>query len=278
MAYFYGIHYSDASCGLSRSSYMPRYNNVLVPMFCRCVGDPDCPVRATIIRELGFSGDKRAVPAIIHTLNDPEFDGGWLAEEALGRLGDERAVEPLIQRIRSGRAGAHALYALAGIGSPKAINCLCDVLANNKSEHMREQSGIALGWVKPKRTSVATLERAYHSDAAIRVRIFSACALELGNHDEGCFQFMANQLKSQDLQARRAAAECVCFRLGMGRRTTPLIIQTLRDDDEETASYAWEELDKDLNDGTITYSIQHENFKAIADEYEALWEKVKGKE
>ena len=278
MAYFYGIHYSDASCGLSRRVYIPRYNDVLVPLFCRCVGDPNCRKRATIIRELGLSGDKRAVPVLLHALNDPAEHVRQMAASALGNLGDERAVEPLIQKIRSGRAGVSALYALSAIGSPKAINCLCEVLANNKSEHMREQSGIALGWVKPKRTSVAALKRAYHSDAAIRVRIFSACALELGNHDQGCFQFLADQLDSQDLQARRAAAECVCFRLGIGHRTTPLIIQTLRDDDEETAWYAWEELDKHFSDGTITYSPRHENFKAIADEYEAMWEKVKGQQ
>lgn len=272
MAYFYGVHYSTASCGLSRRSYMPRHNDVLVPLFCRCVNDPECPARSDIIRELGFSGDRRAVPALIQALNDPTF--GCPAAAALGQLKDERAVEPLIARVRAGRAGPYTLYALSAIRTPRAIDCLCDVLANDKSQHMREHSAIALGWVKPGRHREA-LQRAWRGDPDMRVRIFSACTLELQQHDEGTFQFIVRQLKSRDLQARRAASECICFRLEMSSRTILLIIQTLRDDDEETAGYAWEELDKHLADETIFYSSEHKDFKGIADQYESLWNRVK---
>jgi len=252
MAYFYGMHYSDASCGLSRRPYIPKHNDVLVPLFIRCLYNPNCHVRSTIVKELGLSGDARAVPAVIHALDDL----GEAAEEALWRLRDERAVEPLIARIREGKATAYAL--------------------DHTSVSMRMEAAHCLGWRRDLGRSRAALERAYRDDPAIPVRIYSACALVKERHDEDRFGFIVNHLKSRDLDARRAAAECICFSMPMTQRTVPIIIQILRDDDEGTASSAWEQLDKHLDDGTITYALEHKQWKALADEYETLWERVKG--
>jgi hypothetical protein len=66
------------------------------------------------------------------------------------------------------------------------------------------------------------------------------------------------------------------FRIPWTQRTVPLVIRTLRYPDEEAAGFAWEELEKHLNDGSVTCTTMHENFNSLADEYEALWRKVKG--
>ncbi len=86
---------------------------------------------------------------------------------------------------------------------------------------------------------------------------------------------LVQHLDSKNLGARRAAAECISFRMPMTRRTVPIMIQIMRDADAQTASIAWEELEKHVNDGTVTYATSHERWGTVANEYEALWKRVK---
>lgn len=117
----------------------------------------------------------------------------------------------------------------------------------------------SMRWAKSR----TVLASAFSADPSRRVRIF--CAYAITSLDlEDKFPYLITHLK----------AECLYFRLSPPyARTFPLMIQTLRDDDSEAGGIAWEELDKHLNDGSVnSYS---EDRKGMADEYQALWDKLR---
>ncbi len=84
-------------------------------------GDPK--VRVAIAQILGRIGDQRAVDPLITALDDaPEV--GLAATEALGRLKDQRAVEPVIRVMAP--FGITAIDALAEIGDAQATVAVVD--------------------------------------------------------------------------------------------------------------------------------------------------------
>ncbi len=56
---------------------------------------------------LGQIGDPRAVEPLIAKLQDKEHDSRYVAAQALGMIKDRRAVEPLIAALREGVSGGH---------------------------------------------------------------------------------------------------------------------------------------------------------------------------
>ena len=84
-------------------------------------GDPN--VRVAIAQILGRVGDQRAVDPLITALDDvPEV--GLAATEALGRLKDERAVEPLTRL--TAHFGITAVGALGELGGEQATVAVVD--------------------------------------------------------------------------------------------------------------------------------------------------------
>ncbi len=69
-----------------------------------------------------------AVPALIEVLQNGERDERWVAAYALGRIGDIRAVEPLIDAIKDEDIYAEAMYTLSVLGDPRSIEPLIDAL------------------------------------------------------------------------------------------------------------------------------------------------------
>ena len=61
------------------------------------LNDPDLEIRSMAVRVLGFRKDRRAVPALITLLKDNQVWG--IAAESLGEIGDDAAVEPLIEAL-----------------------------------------------------------------------------------------------------------------------------------------------------------------------------------
>jgi HEAT repeat protein len=71
-------------------------------------------LRAAAAEALGKIGDARAVEPLIGMLGDEDSDVRYDAAEALGKIGDVRAVEPLIKALEEGNPSA-ATEALAKI-------------------------------------------------------------------------------------------------------------------------------------------------------------------
>ena len=69
------------------------------------------------------SGDSRHVPELIAALEDENGNVRRLAASALGKIGDPRAVEPLLTLLASEskpQVRQYAIKALGKIGDPKA--------------------------------------------------------------------------------------------------------------------------------------------------------------
>jgi len=93
--------------------------------------NPNGYVRAGAAERLGKLGDARAVEPLIGALDDATWAVRRKAAEALGKLGDARAVEPLIRCVKEGDADTRdtAIEALVKLGKPAVeplIACLKD--------------------------------------------------------------------------------------------------------------------------------------------------------
>ena len=81
-----------------------------------------------LIKALGYKKDAAIRQAAAQALMEMGF--GWSAVEALRKIGDARAVEPLIAALRDGDSDVRykAARALWGIGDPRAIEPLIALL------------------------------------------------------------------------------------------------------------------------------------------------------
>lgn len=80
----------------------------------------DPRARKKAVAEAGASGDAGAVGDVIALLDDPDDDVRLEAVVALGRIGDQRAVEPLIRKLKGydylyiRKKAAYTLYTFLG--------------------------------------------------------------------------------------------------------------------------------------------------------------------
>jgi twitching motility protein PilT len=73
----------------------------VVEPVCRLLKDPDWWLRITACDALGELGDERAVPALVEALKDEE--ARWAAIDALARVGSTKALKPLSALLRDKR-------------------------------------------------------------------------------------------------------------------------------------------------------------------------------
>jgi HEAT repeat protein len=96
------------------------------------------------IQELGRTKDRRAVDLLLPFVHS-RYSG--CAAEALGEIGDPRAVEPLLTALRSGEIASAA--ALGKIGDARAIGPLVAALASTY-EGLRTASKMSLDQINPQ--------------------------------------------------------------------------------------------------------------------------------
>ena len=193
-----------------------------VPALIRALGDPFDAVRMSACVALGDLKAAEAVPALIELVSGKTPPGKhghlfapvevgevrWMAAQALGRIGDRRAVVPLMQ-ILPAAGGDLGLYvaqalgelgdwravpalieesrrreepelrgvaeALGIIGDPQAVPALVDLLQTGK-EDVRCAAAVALGRMADPR-AVDPLRKARNSDPQGFVREAAASAL-----------------------------------------------------------------------------------------------------
>jgi HEAT repeat protein len=98
-------------------------------------------VRQAAAEVLGKIGDPRAVEPLIAALKDAEWRVRAAAAYALGKIKDPRAVEPLIAALKN-ESRAAAAYALGEIKDPRAVEPLIAAL---KDKDVRASAAEALG-------------------------------------------------------------------------------------------------------------------------------------
>lgn len=110
----------------------------------------DFQLRASIAETLGEIGNTNALTTLIKALKD-DFDLVQIkAAIALGRLGDKRAVEPLIETLFNNKIAwlpSYAAESLALLADERAIDPLIEVLKSSSS-NTRYAAAKALGNLK----------------------------------------------------------------------------------------------------------------------------------
>jgi HEAT repeat protein len=194
----------------------------LIPLL---VNDKHHPfaVRCNAIRALAKIGDGRAVEPLIDQLKDPDNMIRVEASHALGALKDARAVMPLVGVLGNGFAlSSAAARALGRIGDARAVTSLINLLGDCY-ECGREAASEALGYLRDKRAIPPLLQALNDDDHAMRK--LAADALErIG------WRPSDNDIKATYLVARQNWAGCV----QMGRDAVPHLIRALRSTDFET--------------------------------------------
>src|SRR5438046_1818214 len=82
--------------------------------------DSNAQRRANAALLLGVIGDRRAIDPLISALNDTDFWVWHWAAFSLGRFGDIRALEPLLSALKNGKSFGVA-EALGVLGDERAI-------------------------------------------------------------------------------------------------------------------------------------------------------------
>lgn len=135
----------------------------------RCLRDGDWQVREAAVEALAMIGSP-AVELLIRYMRD--YDARKSAIKTLGKINDERVLEPLISMLRNDEFKDDATWALAELGPPaieKLMECLED-----KDEVVRKQAIMALGEIKDPSCVDQLIEKLKDSNWFIRLSAASA--------------------------------------------------------------------------------------------------------
>jgi HEAT repeat protein len=169
---------------------------------------------------LGKIGDKRAIDPLIEALEDKNVQRE--AVEALGKLRASRAVEPLIAMLKVQRINDFdndIVVALTDIGQPAVDHLIAGLKDINRS--VRSGVAKALGEIKDKRAIDPLIEVAIY-DNDFWVRETAAKALDK-LEDDGIVGYFITLLTNEDSKVRKMAAEAL-REIKDSRAIDPLIV------------------------------------------------------
>lgn len=131
----------------------------------KTLGNKQCSTwRLTAAQALGEVGDSRAVKPLIAKLKEKWVDMSKAVAEALGKIGDPRAVQPLTSLLLKEDdyyVRRAAVQALGEIGDPGAVQPLVSLLLKEENLYIRKAAAEALGKIGDPRAiqPLATLFR-----------------------------------------------------------------------------------------------------------------------
>ncbi|MEX0829156.1 MAG: HEAT repeat domain-containing protein [Nitrospirales bacterium] len=135
----------------------------------RCLPDGDWQVRDAAIEALAMIGSP-AVELLLRYTRD--YDARKSAIRALGKINDERVLDPLITFMRSDEFKDDATRALAELGKPAVARLL--ELLKDPEEVTRKQAILALGEIKDASSVDSLIERLQDTDWFTRLTAASA--------------------------------------------------------------------------------------------------------
>jgi len=137
----------------------------------RCLRSDEWRIRDAAVEALANIGSP-AVEMVIRYLRD--WDARKDAIKTLGKINDERVLDPLISMLRIDEFKDDATNALAELGQP-AVERLTECL-NDKEEFVRKQAILALGRIKDPAAVDSLIEKLKDEDWY--TRIIAAAGLE----------------------------------------------------------------------------------------------------
>lgn len=146
--------------------------------------DASPTVRAEAAISLGRVGDNRAVDPLIEALGDGNSDVRAAAAQSLGKIGDPKAVEPLIVILRYddtySLSRKQAIWALGMIGDARAVDPLISVLNNSGHPDTQALAAEALGKIGDPRAVNPLITALKDKDRFVRGSAAEALG-EIGN-------------------------------------------------------------------------------------------------
>jgi HEAT repeat protein len=169
----------------------------------------DGDVRGFAAETLGYIGLEEFVESLSKHLFDSDYATCWKTAYALGNIGSEKAVEPLLEALRENQFGHRlndirrsAAHALGQIRSEKAVDGLIDALKSSDPEVVHE-SVSALGWIESGRSTAPLIKVLETGDQKSR----HAAAFALGRSgDKAAARALIKYLKDPDPQVRSGCA------------------------------------------------------------------------
>ncbi len=134
---FRGFAARNAAVAEMRAAGAGRLFPLLLPM----LDDPDAEVRCAACQAVLWVDPAAGLGPVLRTLGDPDPVVRWNTCGLLHGLADERALPPLVERLRTDpdpQVRGMAAHALGGIRSPRAIPALVEAL---DGDHAVDQLG-----------------------------------------------------------------------------------------------------------------------------------------
>jgi len=205
--------------------------------------DEDCWVCLLAAEALGKIGDPRAVDPLIVALQDEDSDVRWHAATALSMIGDLRTVEPLITALGNAdwNVRGNAALALGGIDDKRSVEPLITVLGDEEP-YVRERAVKSLGRIGDPRAVEPLIvalqdEDSHDEDSAVPWH----AALALGKiGDKRAVEPLIVALQDENV--------CVFAALALGRigdlKAIPALEKAIYDSDKISGDEAKEALGK----------------------------------
>ncbi len=197
--------------------------NLGVKPLIRALGDEDWNVREAAAQALGELGDARAVEPLIRALGDEDWNVSKTSETALVKLRDTQAVKLLICALgdKSWRGYEFAVWVLGELGDRRAVNPLIGILIDEDMDvDVRETTVWALGKLGDRRAVNPLIGILIDEDMDVDIRETAVWALgKLG--DKRAMNPLIRILEGEDADMRRVAAQAL-GELGDRRAVTPL--------------------------------------------------------
>jgi|GEM_PF-429122 len=202
-------------------------------------------VREHAASALGKIGDERAVEPLIKRLADGDRGVQWSAKSALGNMGNS-TVEPLIEALKDENEGVRrgATSALGKIGDERAVEPLIEAL-KDENEEVRGGAALALGKFGDERAVEPLIEALKDENKDVR----NSATLVLGEiGDESVVEPLIEALKDENEKVRGGAASALGNASALGKiddeRAVELLIEALKDESEGYSSDVIEALSK----------------------------------
>lgn len=186
--------------------------------------DENYDVKAAAVQALGKIGDVRALEPLVASLRKSK---GFVNEGtaiALGHLKDGRAVVPLVAAAKSGNVGwGNVCQALVEIGAP-AVESLMAVCKEDSNARTRREAIHALGWIKDDRAIDLMIVALHDVDAGVQFNAADALCRQ-NSSDPLISKALLNGLKERNVNIVAGADN---FFIRMGKPGTEnLLIQAL---------------------------------------------------
>lgn len=211
----------------------------VVDVLIQAISDTSEEVRIEVIQALGEVGDERAVKPLINALNDESLDVREVAAKSLGKLRKPEAGDALISALSNNTdlsIVCACIEALGYLGDARAVDPLLGFLTNKESK-IRECTAAALGKLRDSRAVDALI--AALSDTEERVRWYAADSLgKIGN--PLCTDSLIKLLSDTSARVRESAVTAL-GQIG-NQQAIESLIKALQDVDKRVAEQAAESL------------------------------------